>query len=346
MDKTLNPKISVVMSVYNSGKYLAEAIDSVLKQSYKDFEFIIINDGSNDDSESIVKSFSDSRIKYFCNEGNRGLIYSLNQGVYLSSGEFIARMDADDVCDTSRFEKQIFEFQSDNKLVVCGSFIKTFGNGTETFVNYMPVTNAQILASVFFTCPFAHPSVMIKKQTLSELSEIYRTDYKHSEDYDLWSRLVFLGNSKNIPEYLLNYRVHDKQISTVFEEEKYKNVKKIQTNLLSKFNIKPSETESDFLLNLFKGISRRDKNYMQSGLRFLNTLHTTFAAQYPEYTGVMSQLLVSRWFKVCGNSGMGFLNLKFAFKLSFFRLKYLKFKDLIKLMYKTVINYTQLDKTK
>lgn len=344
MAKDVNPLISVLMPVYNGQQYLAEAIESILNQTYTHFELLLLDDGSSDNSAQIIKGFNDSRIVYVKNETNKGLIYTLNRGVGLAKGAFIARMDADDVSVNNRFEKQIQEFQNDEKLVICGSFIKTFGNGAEQYISHMSVTNSQILASIFFTCPFAHPSVMIRKESLLQLNEVYREDYKHSEDYDLWSRLVFVGNSKNIPEFLLNYRVHDKQVSTVFEEHKYQSVAKIQANLLSRFNIEASGTEAKFLLNLFKGISKQDKHYLYSGLAFLDNLHRQFALKYPNYIEEHSQVLVARWIKICGNSGMGLMNIKLAFKLPFFKVKYLKFKDFIKLFYKTLTGYKQLDK--
>lgn len=344
MAKDVNPLISVLMPVFNGQQYVAEAIESILNQTYKHFELLLLDDGSSDNSEQIIKGFKDSRIVYTKNETNKGLIFTLNRGIGLAKGTYIARMDADDVSVANRFEKQISEFEKDEKLVVCGSFIKTFCNGAEEYISHIPVTNAQILSSIFFACPFAHPSVMIKKESLLKLNEFYREDYKHSEDYDLWSRLVFVGNSKNIPEFLLNYRVHDKQVSTVFEDHKYQSVSKIQTNLLSQFNIIPTATESRFLLNLFKGISKQDKHYLYSGLAFLDKLHRHFATKYPNYIEEHSQVLVSRWVKICGNSGMGLLNIKLAFKLPFFKVKYLKFKDFIKLLYKTITKYSQLDK--
>lgn len=344
MAKDVNPLISVLMPVYNGQQYLVEAIKSILNQTYKHFELLLLDDGSSDNSEQIIKGFKDSRIVYIKNETNKGLIFTLNRGIGLAKGTYIARMDADDVSVASRFEKQILEFEKDEKLVVCGSFIKTFGNGAEEYISHIPVTNAQIMSSIFFACPFAHPSVMIRKESLMQLNEFYREDYKHSEDYDLWSRLVFVGNSKNIPEFLLNYRVHDKQVSTVFEDHKYQSVSKIQTNLLSQFNIFPTAIESKFLLNLFKGISKQDENYLNSGVAFLDKLHHQFAIKYPNYIEEHSRVLVSRWVKVCGNSGMGLLNIKLAFKLPFFKVKYLKFKDFIKLFYKTITKYSQLDK--
>lgn len=344
MAKDVNPLISVLMPVYNGQQYVAEAIASILNQTYKHFELLIIDDGSSDSSEQIIKGFEDSRIVYIKNETNKGLIFTLNRGIGLSKGTYIARMDADDVSVATRFEKQIEEFKKDEKLVVCGSFIKTFGNGTERLIDYMPVSHAQIISSIFFTCPFAHPSVIINKEALLKLNDFYREDYRYSEDYDLWSRLVFVGNTINIPESLLNYRIHDKQVSTVFEDHKYQSVSKIQSNILSQFHIFPSLSESEFLLNLFKGISKQDEDYLNSGVAFLDKLHHQFAIKYPNYLEEHSQVVVSRWFKICGNSGMGFLNLKLAFKLPFFKVKYLKFKDFIKLFYKTITKYSQLDK--
>jgi len=343
MNAIINPKISVVMSVYNSAAFLVEAIESVLKQTFSDFEFIIINDGSSDETETIISSFNDNRIVHVNNDGNKGLIYSLNYGISISRSQYIARMDADDICDKTRFEKQIREFEKNNQLVICGSLIKTFGDG-KNFVSHMPITHEEIISSILFICPFAHPSVMIRKDALLKLDFIYREDFKHSEDYDLWSRLVFTGNCKNIPEYLLKYRVHGAQASILHKEQNHKNVIKIQSNILKSFDFTPSPDESTILLNIFKGISRKNKNYLMETGALINKLYNLFSKKYPQYGETHAQMLVSRWFKICGNSGLGITNVKNAFNLSFFKIKYLKFTDLIKLIYKTCINYQQLEK--
>ena len=112
------------MSVYNSAAFLVEAIESVLKQTFSDFEFIIINDGSSDETETIISSFNDNRIVHVNNDGNKGLIYSLNYGISISRSQYIARMDADDICDKTRFEKQIREFE--NKRVVQEDYFSDF----------------------------------------------------------------------------------------------------------------------------------------------------------------------------------------------------------------------------
>lgn len=343
MDKIINPMITVLMPVYNAQLYITEAINSVLNQTYTNFEFLIINDGSVDDSEVIIKSFIDPRIVYLKNEQNKGLIFTLNRGVSLAKGKYIARMDQDDICDLNRFQEQLNEFKKNENLVICGSFIKTFKNDVESYIDYMPITHPQLISSIYFRCPFAHPSVMMKTSSLSQLKEVYREDYLLSEDYDLWSRLLFIGEGINIPKYLLNYRIHDKQMSHVHQVQKYITVQKIQKNLLAQLNIVPNEMESLFMLNLFKGISKQDENYLSIGRLFLNRLHQQFKLQNIDYTADLSRVLIARWVQICGNSGLGFQNLKMAFSLSFFELKYLKFKDLIKLLYKTIIKYIQIN---
>ena len=201
MDKTINPMITVLMPVYNAQLYIAEAINSVLNQTYANFEFLIINDGSIDESEAIIKKNIDPRIVYLKNEQNKGLIFTLNRGVSMANGKYRARMDQDDICDLNRFQEQLNEFNKNENLVVCGSFIKTFKNDVESYIDYMPMTHAQLVSSIYFRCPFAHPSVMMKAAALSQLKEVYREDYLLSEDYDLWSRLLFIGKGINIPKY-------------------------------------------------------------------------------------------------------------------------------------------------
>ncbi len=330
------------MPVYNAEAYVAEAIRSVLSQTFSDFEFLIINDGSTDQSEAVIRSIPDPRIRYIQNDGNKGLIYTLNRGVTLAQGMLIARMDADDICDPSRFEKQALEFERDPALVLCGSFIRSFGDRNED-VTHMVSTPAEIMAAVFVSCPFAHPTVMMRADALRQLGAVYREEYKHSEDYDLWSRLVFTGKSRNIPEMLLNYRAHAQQVSTVHQDIKYKSVQKIQLNLLSRLGLQPDDFEKQFHLNLFKGISRQDADYLRHGALWLTMFHQAFTAHYPQYATAFNSMISSRWLKICGNSGLGLAGVKLAFKQPFFTAKTLKFKDLIKFFYKTISGYRQVE---
>ncbi|NRT73686.1 glycosyltransferase [Clostridium beijerinckii] len=205
-------KISVVMPVYNSEKYLKESIESILNQTYENFEFIIINDGSNDDSLRIISEYSkvDSRIRVISRE-NRGIVKTLNEGITLSKGEYIARMDADDISNPKRFEVQV-EFMEKNKdYGVASTFINIFGNAYDERINNEienchnkeNIQMMDLLCSQFVIC---HPTVIVRKQVF-DLYGLYNEEYKYCEDLELWLRLLKNGvKIKNIPQRLLNYR--------------------------------------------------------------------------------------------------------------------------------------------
>jgi len=203
----------VVMSVYNGEKYLKSAVESILNQSFKDFEFIIVDDGSTDESLNILKSFQshDSRIKIISRE-NKGLVFSLNEGINLAQGEYIARMDADDISKISRLEKQ-FKYMKENSLVICGTWaegIDEVGNKIKD-MNYPPSEKKIKIFSLLHN-PFIHPSVMFRKDIFEKVGG-YRKFFKHIEDYELWTRIVFKYKTGNIPEALLEYRFHGSQIT-------------------------------------------------------------------------------------------------------------------------------------
>jgi len=208
---TENPKISVVMSVYNGEKYLKEAVDSILNQSFKDFEFIIINDGSTDGSKEILENYKDERIRLFNNQ-NQGLIGSLNEAIGYSRGEYIARMDADDISLPERLEKQI-SFMESKKIVLCGSWaevIDSIGNTIKHYI-YPPIGSKKIRLYSIIHCPFIHPSVMFRKEIFEKVGG-YKS-YKNIEDYELWTRIIYKNDTDNIPEELIKYRIHDNQIT-------------------------------------------------------------------------------------------------------------------------------------
>jgi len=207
------PKVSVVMSVYNGEKYLKEAIESILDQTFIDFEFIIINDGSTDSSLNILKEFEqkDKRIKVISRE-NKGLVISLNEGVKLAQGEYIARMDADDVSDPKRLEKQL-KYAQNEGLWVCGTWAKKVNDKGEAIgdMNYPP-SSKKIKSYALLHNPFIHPSVIFKKDIFEKVGG-YNQNFKNIEDYELWTRIVFKYKTGNMSEMLLSYRVHTEQVT-------------------------------------------------------------------------------------------------------------------------------------
>lgn len=206
--------ISVIMPVYNAEKYLKESIESILNQTYKNFEFIIINDGSTDDSLKIINYYAakDNRIRIISRE-NKGLVYSLNQGIKLAKGKYIARMDADDISIIDRFEKQIKYFDK-NEVDILGSFMKYFGDITENDLsqecNMNSNINDQNCEIAFLkSCALCHSSVMMKKSIFRNLIE-YNCNFSHGEDYDLWLRALKSGYKiKKIEKVLVNMRCHN-----------------------------------------------------------------------------------------------------------------------------------------
>lgn len=206
------PKISVVMSVYNGERYLKEAIESILSQTFSDFEFVIINDGSDDNSENIIKTFDDKRIQYFPKE-HSGLINSLNFGLEKARGEFIARFDSDDVSLPNRLEKQFnFLVQNPENVLVGTHAIKINESGENTgeFI-YPPISWKEIKKYSLRHNPFIHPTVMFRKDVLEKVGN-YR-NFKYAEDYELWTRLIYKYPCANLPEKLLKYRIHSEQVT-------------------------------------------------------------------------------------------------------------------------------------
>jgi len=206
------PLISVVLPVYNGESYLAEAIESILTQTFKDFELIMIDDGSTDGSLAILRSFEarDARIRLISRE-NRNLATTLNDSIDLVRGVWIARMDQDDIALPYRFEKQLQWLEQTN-ADICGSWVRRFGTSDKRLVRLYQ-NDEEIKMQMLFANPFAHPSVMMRSELAKQLR--YDKEWEQAEDYDLWERAAEAGwKMTNVPEVLLLYRMHESQIST------------------------------------------------------------------------------------------------------------------------------------
>jgi glycosyltransferase involved in cell wall biosynthesis len=205
------PQISVILPVYNAGAFVEQAMRSVLAQSLYDLELIVINDGSKDDSLAVIERIAaiDKRVSVISRE-NKGLVYSLNEGIQYARGDWVARMDADDVCLPQRLQAQLAYAQK-HDLDICGGWIKTFGQSVGKVRAYYTGHDALKLHLLFNAC-FAHPSVIIKRSVL--LKESYNINAIHAEDYELWTRLAQQGvRLGNLPQVVLNYRVHSQQVT-------------------------------------------------------------------------------------------------------------------------------------
>ena len=212
-----SPAISVVLPVYNAEAYLREAVESILAQTFTDFEPIIINDGSTDDSGAILRELAarDARI-VLVERPNDGLVSALNEGIKIAQAELIARMDADDVAMPERFALQHARMVQEPELSVLGSFIRVMDKaGNIIHLGKYPLTPKAAARCLERGCPVIHPAVMMRRDAVLEAGG-YRTAFPHAEDYDLWLRMSDLGYAiANLPQRLLNYREHGANVSQV-----------------------------------------------------------------------------------------------------------------------------------
>ncbi len=226
------PEISLIMSVYNGEDYLRDAIESVLNQTFRDFELIVINDCSTDKTYEILKRFAelDERVKVHTNEVNLRLPSSLNKAISFAQGKYIARMDADDICLPQRLEKQ-YKFMENNPNVALSSCrFMTLANGVFSSGGCGGKSdNESLKALLLVTNPILHPGIIAKADAIKSLC--YDKSFTCTEDMELWTRFIMAGYEVRImPEYLMIYRLHDKQITETTLEKQHKEVIAIQKN--------------------------------------------------------------------------------------------------------------------
>jgi len=217
MDKDL---VSVLMPAYNVGKFLHESIDSILNQTYSKFTFVIINDGSTDDTEEIILSYNDPRIRYIKNRENLGYIASLNKGIDLINSKYIIRMDADDIALPHRLEKQVGFMENRPDVAVCGSGkINFYGGKNVNETSVYTVTNEKhLLFSSIFNTSIPHPSAILRNDVLKKNSLRYDPTYYYAEDKAMWLDMSQYGALANIEEPLIKYRIHLNQVSIKHNE--------------------------------------------------------------------------------------------------------------------------------
>jgi len=242
-------KVTVLLPVYNAERYLSEAIESILAQTFTDFELLIINDGSTDRSKEVIASFDDSRIRYFENEKNLRLIQTLNKGLHFSSGKYIARMDADDIAHPQRLEKQVAFMEANLEIGVCGSWMRT----TKGNLRKYPIDHEAIKLHLFKENALGHPTVIIRRKILIEHRLFYCEKFTHVEDYELWVRCLQVTKLHNLPEDLVLYRVHNYQVST-----RYMKIQEEQTIKVRLY----------FLKFIFGSLSKQEKVLLSKVMKY------------------------------------------------------------------------------
>jgi glycosyltransferase involved in cell wall biosynthesis len=296
--------VSVVMSVYNGQTYLHEAIDSILNQSYTDFEFIIINDGSSDRSLSIIQSYQDKRIIFIDNDGNKGLIYSLNKGIEIAKGKYIARMDADDISLSNRFLEQIIFLESNENVGVLGCNYIQFNE--KSLIEYKSIqSHDEILSYMLFNSSVVHPSLMIRKSILDLQPIIFDPAYKHAEDYELWSRLIFKTKFCNLNRTLFKYRIHKSQITSFYSKEQLESANNIRYNILKYAGFVFNEIELTAHRKIGSSQLLKDFNALVAAEKWLvHLLNQNETIQKIDKL-VFRKVISKQWIDTCGNTSLG-----------------------------------------
>jgi glycosyltransferase involved in cell wall biosynthesis len=233
MSMNLKPLVSVLMPVYNCAEYVKDAVESILVQTFRDFELIIIDDCSTDQTKAIIQSFHDPRIRLVEKLQNSGYTDSLNAGIKMAEGAYIARMDGDDIAEKDRLQVQ-YEFLEENKAIgVCGSWYSIIGSGERIIV---PTEADDIKIAALEYNPIAHPTVFLRRSLFTEYKFAYNKDCEPAEDYDLWCRMFPFTKVVNVPANLLRYRRHSDQVSVVKSEKQQRISSSVRLALLHRID--------------------------------------------------------------------------------------------------------------
>jgi glycosyltransferase involved in cell wall biosynthesis len=243
MNSKIELRVTVLMPVYNAAPYVAVALESILNQTYQDFEFLIIDDGSTDQSSQIISSYDDPRIRFHTNDQNLGITRTLNKGLDLASGEYIFRMDADDISLPNRLERQVAFMDSNLDMGACGTWVETFGESVGVW--RYPVAPEDVRAHLLFHNALAHPAACFRRQAFIEKGLRYDEQYLHAEDLQLWQRASEFFPIANIAEVLLKYNIHPNSISQTKQDEQAQTLRRIDKESLNRLGIKASDAELD-----------------------------------------------------------------------------------------------------
>ena len=294
------PYISVLMPVYNAAPYLAEAIQSILAQTWVDFEFLIINDGSTDGSAAVIDGFArqDQRVKVLHQE-NRGIVEALNQGLSLARGRYIARMDADDISLPERFARQIAFLDANPSVAICGSACRKFYLGRAHGVIPVAINPAEISARLLFRASIVHPSVMMRRDAVVRGQFNYRAGYPHAEDFDLWQRMAESNRIANLPDVLVLWRVHGTQSTGNPPDVAGQSCDQIRLRGLQRLGILPTLDELAIHRSIAEGSCGMDFDYLEKVGQWLCKLRASNGRYCVYDVQAFARVLGQEWHKVC-----------------------------------------------
>jgi len=292
------------MPVYNGEKYLAQAINSILQQTYSNFELLIINDGSTDNSLSIIKSFNDSRIRLLNNPTNLGLVITRNKGISEARGKYIAMLDCDDVALPQRLALQVDFLNQNPEYGVVGSQIMLVDDEGKISRIIKYKAKPQFISSIlFFNNYLAQSSVLVRVNLIKVLQ--YRLEYPMAEDYDLWVRLARVTKIKIIQEPLVKYRLHANNITKQKAAEEANAIRAILIQQLEHLKVRYTPTEFELHCDIARYNFKNNKEFINNSATWLYNLYNVNLKSriYPDKE--FASVILERYALICGNSGLG-----------------------------------------
>ncbi len=294
------------MPVYNGEAFVREAVRSILSQTFTDFELLAIDDGSADASAATLESFADPRIRLVRNEANLGLIATLNRGIELAQGDYVLRMDCDDLSLPKRLQRQVEFMDAHPEVGVCGVWYLEFGDRVRRTTRCAR-DHDSIRCGTLFNPVVGHPTVILRRELLLKHGLRYDAEFLHAEDYRLWAEALRYCRFANIPEVLLHYRLHSGQVTSVHAQQQMESAGRVRRALLQELGLEP--TPDEFEVHQMLSALTRPVDFPVQHLPPTEQLGRIDAwlcklkrandvsAVYPEPQ--FSRMLVERWVGVC-----------------------------------------------
>ncbi|WP_375580219.1 glycosyltransferase [Marivirga tractuosa] len=316
-----SPILSIVMPAFNAGTYIKDSIESVLNQTFDNFELIIINDGSTDETESIIRLFEDKRIRYYSNEKNRGLFFTRNKGLSLSVGKYIAMLDSDDIAIQDRFEYQINFLENNPDTVLVGSSsIIIDENGFETGELYIQNAPSEAYSSIMlFNNYIIQSSIMCDRRIMQEFG--YRKEFPPAEDYDLWVRLAKEYKIFSLKKPLVKYRIHSSSISHTSRDVQINGIKNNYKEQLKWLGIEATEREIELHYEIANSTFPISRKTFIEGRIWLRKLHEQNIKKKIFLEEIFNYILIRMWIKIFIKSFQAkpFISIKEFFHLPFLK---------------------------
>jgi len=294
-------RVTVLMPAHNAVSYVSASVRSILNQTFWDFELIIIDDASSDDTGNVVRQFSDSRIRYFRNEQNLGVARTLNRGLDLAKGDYVVRADADDICFPGRIERQVKFMDAHPEIGVSGGRVRLFGSELPV-INRCPVGSDIVKAYLLLDNPLIHPSVIMRKGLLDKHNLRYDPQLSRTEDFDLWSRAADCFDIDNVPEVLVKMRCHAGSVTSTASDAMTRQSEMILARNLRRLEMDLTEEMAGFHHRVSRGRRVSSRETLIEAEKWFISLQERNRVQGMFSTDALAIALGMVWFRLCLNS--------------------------------------------